>query len=488
MTTTAFSEFPPRAALAAIVSIGIGAALLLSGGMSPLAIASAALFIAPVVLYAVLRWPLESIFGLYVLLVPFDNVLNTGSVGTVTKLLGMAAGGFLLIFVVRRGLVTLAAPPVRILCALLLWMLATTLWAIDQTAALQMMVTLGGLMLLYGVVTMIPISPAQYRGLLMLVVVGGVCAAAYGANTFYHDPTYSQESLVMRRLIVQVGNYQIDPNHFCDALIFPAAILVVWYLRSRNLLTAIASVGGLGIIVTAILLSGSREGLSSLFLIAAYYLWRSRYRIKLLIAISAIVALAATVQTSVFLRFSSAWQTGGSGRTSIWAVALEAAKHRLLQGYGIGNITQAYNMFYLTTHQTYYYGWYGPAHNLVLHYLVEIGLVGLGLIAAFFWAQFRSLREIGPDSEYYDYRILSEAALLAIMLVSMAIDLFQYKYAWLVFTMVALTRNVAVGRQQSAAILPTSSVMMSERSASVRNRDLPVSPSLRSALLSSSDN
>ena len=43
-----------------------------------------------------------TVFGLYVLLVPFDNLLNTGSFGTITKLLGMVAGAFLLLWVVRR--------------------------------------------------------------------------------------------------------------------------------------------------------------------------------------------------------------------------------------------------------------------------------------------------------------------------------------------------------------------------------------------------
>jgi O-antigen ligase len=351
-----------------------------------------------------------------------------------------------------------------------------------------MLPTLGGLMLLYAVVTMMPITPGAFRMLMLCVVVGGLCAAAYGAHAFYHDPAVTQESLVMRRLIVHVGRYEIDPNHFSDALIFPAAILGMWALRARLLVARVACVAGLSLLVVAILLSGSREGLTALVLIAAYYFWRSPYRLKVALAVAAVGVIAASVQTSVFLRFATALQTGGSGRTSIWAVALEAAKRRPLQGYGIGNFTEAYNKFYLLARQPYPYGWNGPAHNLVLHYLVETGIVGLALIGWFFWAQFRSLRAIDRSSEYYDYRVLFEASLLAIVAVSMAIDLFQYKYAWLVFAMLALLRNVAVGAQQSASMRPTSSPMMAERSASRSSRAFPASPSLRSALRSSSDN
>lgn len=487
MATIITSQLAPRAALAAIVPIGIAAALFLINGMNVLTAAAIAALIAPIALYVALRWPLESLFGLYVMLVPFDNLLNTGSLGTLTKLLGIVAGAFLALWVARRNLIAFSSLPLRILAALVLWMLATTLWAIDQKAAVAMMTTFGGLVLLYAVLSMIPISPRQYKLLLLLIVVGGLCAAAYGANTFYHDPTFSQESLATRRLIIHVGQYDIDPNHFSDALIFPAAILGMWCLRTRSLLVRVAAIPGLGLLTIAILLSGSREGLTALLLIAAYYFWRSRYRLKLAMALAGVGLLAATVQTSVFLRFASALETGGSGRTSIWAVALEAAKHHPLQGYGIGNFTQAFNLFYLTTHQPYPYGWDSPAHNLVLHYLVETGLIGLALIAAFFWAQFRSLRGIGRDSEFYDYRIVMEATLIATVSVSMAIDLFQYKYAWLTFAMVALLRNAALGCQERAAIRPTSSAMMSERSASDRSRDFPVSPNLRSAFLSMAD-
>lgn len=487
MATITTSQLGPRAALAAIVPVAIAAAAFLVNGMSVVTVAALFIVIAPLALYAALRWPLEALFGLYVALVPFDNLLNTGSFGTLTKLLGIVAGGFLLLWIVRRNLVSFSAPPLRILCLLAIWMFVTALWAPDQKAALGMMSTLGGLMLLYAVISMVPVSPTQFRTLLLLVVAGGLCAAAYGANMFYHDPAFSQESLVMRRLIIQVGQYQIDPNHFSDALIFPAAILGMWSLRTRSFLARAACVAGLGLVAIAILLSGSREGLTALLLIAVYYFWRSRYRLKLAVAFAGVALLATTVQTSVFLRFATALQTGGSGRTSIWSVALEAAKHRPLQGYGIGNFTQAFNMFYLTTHQPYPYGWDSPAHNLVMHYLVETGLVGLGLIAAFFWTQFRSLREIKPDSEYYDYRLVFEATMLAIVAVSMTIDLFQYKYAWLTFAMLALLRNMALGCQQRAAIRPTSAVMMSERSARSLNRERPVSPSLRRSLLSIAD-
>src|SRR5690348_10540943 len=200
MATMTSSEFAPRAALAAIALVAVAAELVLITGQSFVSIALAAAVLSPVLLYVALRWPVASVFGLYVLLVPFDNLLNTGSFGTLTKMLGMVAGAFLLLYAVRRRLISFGDPTLRVLGVLALWMLASTFWALDQKTALASMATFAGLMLLYAVITMIPMGRPQLMALFVVVVVGGLCAAAYGAHAFLHDSSFAQESLNQRRL------------------------------------------------------------------------------------------------------------------------------------------------------------------------------------------------------------------------------------------------------------------------------------------------
>ncbi|HZY96823.1 MAG TPA: O-antigen ligase family protein [Candidatus Cybelea sp.] len=444
---------PHRAALT-LLAIGASAiaiiALLLAAGIGPAAVVLAALVMAPLGLYVALNRPLDVPLGFYVLLIPFDNLLGTGSFGTLTKFLGIVSGVFLLLWVAQRRRFMAIGAPVVVLVGLIVWMLASTLWSVDQSLALKIIPTYAGLMLLYIVLTMMPVSPAQFERLLLVVVAGGLCAAAYGIHLFYNQPVMPQTPAV-QRLVVQVGENFIDPNHFADAMLFPVAILVMWGLRCRMLLGKAACAGGLAAFVVAILLSGSREALTALFVIAAYYIWRSRYRLQAIVALVVPLIGAVAGAPALLERFSTILQTGGSGRASIWAVALEAAKHRALQGYGIGNFTEAFNQFYLGVHQPYPYGWDSPAHSLVMHYLVELGVVGLALVAAFFVAQFRSLRIIDRTSDLYDSRLMMEAALVATAGVSLTIDLFTYKYAWLVFSMVALLRNAAAYRAPQAA-------------------------------------
>jgi len=475
-----------RAALVASVALFCAAAVsLLVGGPSLVGLGLVALLLTPLALYAGLKRPLDFPFGLYVLLVPFDNLLAMGAFGTLTRLLAIVAGVFLMIWILRRRCALPVSKPVAILFALALWMLGSSLWALDQGTALHIVPTYVGLFLLYAILSAVPVSPSQFRTLLFLVVVGGLCAAAYGINMFYHNPALAATDVPMR-LVVQSGTSSVDPNHFANVLLFPVAIIIMWTLRVRRIEAKLAGIAGLAVLVTAILLSGSREGFTGIILISAYYAWRSRYRIQLLAAAAAVAVMMTSMQTSLWTRFSTALATGGSGRTAIWSVGIEAAKHRFLQGYGIGNFPSAYNLFYLGVHQPYPYGWESPAHNILVHYIVELGIVGVLLLGWFFWSQFRSLREIDKNNELYDYRLTLEASLIAIIAVSMTIDLFTYKYAWLVFGMVALLRNATLASQRNAPIRTATSSMMPALSARFSRQAFPESPKRRSAALSKS--
>lgn len=525
MATTTGQRLAPRAVLVVIALLFCVAAMLLAtSGSRALFLVLGALVVVPCALYAALLRPLSMVFGLYVLLVPFDNLLGAGSFGTLTKLLGGVAGVALLLWTVRnaayrpadhgtRSRATradderAAAPPMNGAChnpacrqaapaepvelypgpgeycpecgerlaplrrltpppndapiartgvvsapsnasamslmfllTIAVWMLVSALWALDQRTAMQSMPTYAALFLLYAVLTIVPISAAEFRLLLFLVVAGGLAAAAYGVNTFYHHQLIAENGTTAR-LVLQVGSTRIDPNHFGNALLFPAAVITMWTLRTSHIAAKLAGLGGLTLLTVAVLFSGSRESLVGMLLIFGYYVLRSRHRVQLAIAAAVIVPVATAVQTSMWTRLSTVFATGGTGRTSIWMVAFEAAKHRLLHGYGIGNFQQAYDLYYIGVHQTYPFGFSSPAHSLVLHYLVELGVAGLAVIACFFWVTFRSLRHVSVGSELYDYRLMLEGSLIAIAFVSLTIDLFTYKYAWLVFSMIALLRT-----------------------------------------------
>ena len=184
-------------------------------------------------------------FGLYVLLVPFDNLLALGAFGTLTRLLGIVAGVFLMIWVIRRRDALPVSRPLAILIALGAWMLASSVWAINQGAALQIMPTYVGLFLLYAVLSCSPFRPPSF----------GSCsgwssparsARRRTASTFsIIDPSYAASD-GPARLVMESGSATIDPNHFADVLLFPVAIVIMWALRARRVAAKLAGIAGVG--------------------------------------------------------------------------------------------------------------------------------------------------------------------------------------------------------------------------------------------------
>ena len=158
---------------------------------------------------------------------------------------------------------------------------------------------------------MIPISPSQFQMLLVLIVTGGVCAAAYGAqHVLPRSDASRRRASRCAASIVHVGQYEIDPNHFSDALIFPAAIVGMWCLRARLARRARGlhrRLGAAGRRDFAERLARGRDGAGL-----------DRGVLFLALALPAqtgdrdggVALLGATVQTSVFIRFASAWETG----------------------------------------------------------------------------------------------------------------------------------------------------------------------------------
>ncbi len=376
------------------------------------------------------------------MLVPFDNLLTIGSFGTLTKLIGIIAGIALFLALLVRQKFVAPGPPVFVLFGLFAWMALTITWSLDTGDALHIMPTYFAVFALYAMLAVAPPTRVAFQTTMVLVVVGGIAAAAYGINLFYHDPLLSADPM-RTRLVLHTDSATIDPNQFSDALLCPAALITMWGLRSRSMLIKAIAFGGLSVLAVGIVVSGSREALLALGLVMAYLAFRSRYRAQLLLPFAALCVALMSTQSSIWDRFSKIFSTGGAGRADIWRVGFEAAKHQPIQGYGIGNFQDAYDIFYLRIHQTYPYGFSSPAHNLVLHYVVELGIIGFAIMIAWFWLKVKVLQQIRPENEWYDYRIALEAAFLGILTVSLTIDLFYYKYAWVVFMLIAMLGNVA---------------------------------------------
>ncbi len=256
-----------------------------------------------------------------------------------------------------------------------IWMLASTLWALDQKASLAFCRRYGGLMLLYAVISMVPISPAQFRMLLLLVVVGGLCAAAFGAHMFYHDPPFSQENLGDAPAHRASRKLSHRPESFRRRAVVSDCVLDVGtahaiVARPRWLHRRLGAVDRrhfVGRFARRIDRRGARSssttsdvratGFGSPWRIAGVALLASpRCRRRCSCVLPALCRPAAP----------GARRSGRSPWKPRNTASLQGLRHRQLR--------PGFNVFYLKVHQPYPYGWDSPAHNVILHYLVELGI------------------------------------------------------------------------------------------------------------------
>ncbi len=429
------------AALALAAALG---AIALAGTKTGTALALLAVA-GPCAAYGALMAPLAFPFSIFALLVPFDNLLSLPAFGTVTKLLAMASGGAVILWLLRtrRGVV-----PDRAVIGwsvFFIFSLVSVIWAIDPSASTEHLLTFFEILVLYIAVSFMPVQRRTLAMLVTVIIASGVLAGAYGAYVFHHGTQVSANG----RLFLANDNNMVDPNHFAAALILPFSLALVAITTTRSFLArafytlAIVVVGG------GLAVAGSRGGLLAIFAAFLYIFIRSRKRLLVGGLAVAGIGVALAAYGNVLSRFSTATSTGGAGRADIWRVGIAAFKQHPWFGAGFYNFQVAFDQAFLNVSQTYYTHWHRAPHNILISTGVELGIAGLILFGLACWYQFRSLRDIGPNDQLYGLRIGIEAAFIGLLIASMFLDMLTTKYVWLAFILCALTRNASLAPRKA---------------------------------------
>lgn len=405
----------------------------------------------PVVAYLAIVAPLVVPFGVYVAIIPFDNLLSISGFGTLTKILGILSGLALIFYLVRTRKAVLPSKSLLLWVALYIWAATTAFWAVEPDPLFTELGTSAGLILLYAAISVFPADRNVVRWTSFVAVAGGVCAAIYGAYLFHNGTDIYYGGRL--RITNETGS--IDPNHFAAALLLPIALCLTTLLHTRKLGVVVASFGALVLLFVGIALSASRGGALAIAAMIVYFLIRSRARIRLfcIIGASLIAAIPLSSQSDLVSRLGEAFDSGGSGRTAIWKVGLEAIKSHWLFGIGYGNFTVAYDKALLQTPHLMWADarWHSASHNLLVGTWVELGIIGLALLLAAWLSQFFMLRDIAPSEPEYPLRIAAEASVLGIFIAALFLDVMTYKYVWLAFMFLALLRNAHIRRRRGLA-------------------------------------
>lgn len=404
---------------------------------------SLALSFGPVALYLLLKHPLLFPFGLYLFTIPIDAILLNSSGATGARVVAIAAAGVLALHILARR--ELRHPGVAWFgwLALVTWAGLSMIWTINGAGTALLFGTVLQLFLLTTILAVYPASRADLTNMLAVVVAAGIFAGCYGLFGYFTGRV-TEGGAVSRLSLITDSGLSVDPNAFATSFVLPIALALAALSSSKNL--AIRILAGLSIVLmmSGVLLSGSRGGLISTLLVFAYYLIRGRQRV-VTIVLAAVGLGLSFVFPAVWTRFATddGAEGSGTGRTFIWATGLRTFKEHFLAGTGFGTYGDVYDRNFFGVYQQVFQGWGRPGHSLIVSSLVEVGVVGLLIVLGAWFLTFRELRNVKRQSVYYPMRVALEASLIALFYESLTIDTLYIKFYWLAFGLVLMVSAAA---------------------------------------------
>ncbi len=369
--------------------------------------------------------------------IPSENGVAIAGLGSLSRLLGVAAFGLTLLAAFHKGGLRVRAPSLYIVCAAAFgaWLLASYFWSAFPEVTLSYVFTLFQLLVLAWLVHETCRSEAEMASLMQAFVLGA-------------------HLLIAITLVRVLGSSDIgfrelgafNPNGF--AIVASLAIPMAWFLQARDaravgtqlrplalrLLNSLYPIAAL----VAVVLAASRGGLlvmlTCLLIIplTLHHLawWR---RLVLALALAGATTALALLAPSAFPNVQASIErltgvtdelaTGTlTGRTTIWSQGVELFLRSPVVGSGAGTFADLHQ---LAT------GEYRAAHNAFLAVAVGSGVVGLLLYVALI--ALALLAALGAGREVRPYLLVLLAALIVAMLPA---NTDNDKFMWFALTLV----------------------------------------------------
>jgi O-antigen ligase len=333
--------------------------------------------------------------GFYLFLIPFESiaVLGSGQHGTTLNwgIGATAAAALLGVGVVRKRL-DFPSRPTLLWAAFLLWALLTYAWALDTQVLIKWVPSALALIALYTVASLWQVTEKQLKILILLIIAGGCAAALFLLYAYARGETYTNWSGVTGRASLILGGRQANPDQMGTDLLLPFALALTGFFSQARRLAKAASIAAAGVIGFAVFLTMSRSSLLAVGVIIGIFLLRLGWDRRILAVVVILGALSAALPGVFFQRLTTAVSTGGAGRLDIWEAGLACLRHYILTGAGLGNFTVAYTAFAGRAHS--FAGYNRGSHNIYLEVGVELGVVGLALLAAAVISHLRTVTRV----------------------------------------------------------------------------------------------
>jgi O-antigen ligase len=392
--------------------------------------AAAIIAALPVLAFALSGRPLAALLGLYIVLVPIDDALLVGGGFTVTKIVGLGIAIVAGATMLRRGI------RITVPYAVLGWLAVVGLMAISITWSIEPEMSTGNLMTIASefalllILVAVPMNEAELRTVVWATIISGAAVGLTAMALARHE--LSTQAGQVGRLYLSFGTATLDPNRFGASLLLPIAMTVGTMGQTKGW-TRAALLVPLGLSLGAVYLSASRGTLVALGAMAAVAVLYSRRRVLLGSILAVAGLLVYIIPSEISARLNEGTGSTLTGRTDIWRVAVAAFPLHPLLGSGVGTFIAAYNRAFFLTYQPDFLDWDRDPHNLIMSTAVELGIVGLVLLATALILQYRSVRVI-PPGPFRWLRPVFAASLVGLVVAAMFVDVLATKFAWLLFT------------------------------------------------------
>jgi O-antigen ligase len=403
--------------LLGLAAFTAGVAVATRLNMLPLALGLGAFAI---VAAASVRWPLLGLAG-FAALIPIEGAVLIEGFGTLSRFAGI-------LFAVTYGvprvsrLAFTAMPTAG--WAYLAWAIVSLGWAIDTGVASAQLFTVIQLFIVAVLVADFVIQqPGIVRPVLWTYSLSAAATALIGFQSY---------------LVTDARSAALEDQNPAQyaAVLLPALVFGVHEALNGNrrlLGGAIALATILGVVI-----SGTRGAWLAVVLVVPFFIFpRVPLRRRIMAVMGAVAVGILLLQLPGVADFSTerlttALSTGGAGRTDIWTVAATIYASHPILGVGWANFPVAYTGDVVRASGIGFYTYSGAAsHNIVIGTVVELGLVGLGLLALFLVPLV--LRR-GSGSE----ATVIQAALAALLVLAFFLDMIgNHKELWLMIGLAA---------------------------------------------------
>ncbi|MGH8969528.1 MAG: O-antigen ligase family protein [Actinomycetes bacterium] len=408
-----------------------------------------ALAAAPLVLTLVVlgfRRPVALILPAYAATVPFGSALPTGlpaPYGSLSSVLGL-----LLLVALAGQVMSGRASQARFPATVAVWLLflgvagASAFWSVSPQLTEAGFINLASLVVLYALLAFLPAQTRDLRRLELALVIGGVAASVYGLAQLLvlgGLPTGTDGHSGPR-----FGRELLGPNNTAAALLLPLAISLCHSVDWPRLLGRALHAVAAALLVTGVLLTGSRGGLvavAACIVVAILVVPRGRALLVGYTAAALVMVAVVLVANPAGIGSRQSEQTDSSGRAEIWLIGLSACEHYCVTGAGWGTFPRVYQLEQprVPEARVLSRGTNYEPHNIWILIGVEAGIAGLVLAAVGLTLTMR-------DSLRLPARLRGPpvVALTGTLVAGFFLSNFEYKFFWMTLMYALLCRTVAL--------------------------------------------